>query len=422
MLIAIGGVAIILVFLYIFFLADTAPDVMPVKQQMISFSSVQFDWPESGGAEYYQISRKKLDAAAFQLMTKSTMAAFEDTSLSPGEDYLYQITAHKEDGSIIATGDLSIKTPAIEFGLSADEVNDKRISLVWNKLENMQNYILYRQDLDSDKPEELKEIYRGDKVVYEDKKLRPDHNYAYLLKVEFTDQSIYEAPLLELRTGVKTKAALTFGELRVNSTPEGAKVFMNGQELGNTPFKRKGLRTGSYNISLKKEGYSDYSHRVRIRANKITSVSPELVSLTGELAILVKPFGSILIDGELLKKDTPTKFTSKVQAGDHKVTIVHAGLGARWEKKINISGGKTHNIMVDFTRMVTLKVLSTPPGKIIVDGKSTGQDTPKEITVRVGQHIIGVRLEGFEMIGGSQNINFEEDLKEPLKFVLRKKK
>jgi len=197
---------------------------------------------------------------------------------------------------------------------------------------------------------------------------------------------------------------------------------MNGQELGKTPLRRKGLKTGLYRISLKKEGYSDYSRKIRVRANKRTSISPELVSLTGELAVLIKPFGSILIDGKLLKRDTPTKFTTKLQSGDHKLTVVHAGLGARWEKKIKIDGGKINNITVDFTKMVSLKVTSNILGTIIVDGKSTGELTPKQIKIRVGQHIIGVRKEGFEMEGGSKNINLDNDLDDPLKFILRERK
>ena len=235
------------------------------------------------------------------------------------------------------------------------------------------------------------------------------------------NQATFESPLLEVKTGEKAKTAVTFGELQINATPEGAKVFMNGQELGNTPFRRKGLRTGSYNITIKKDGYSEYAEKVRIRANKVTTLAPELVSLSGELAILVKPYGSILIDGELVKRDTPTRYISRLSAGDHKITIVHSGLGARWEKKVKIAGGKSHDIHVDFTRMVTLNIVSTPPGTIIVDGVSTGEVTPKQIRLRVGQHIIGVRLEGFEMVGGSKNINIEEDLKEPLKFVLQEK-
>ncbi len=422
MLLVIGGALIILIFLYLFFMVDTTPDIIILKHGKISHNSIQIEWPENSDSEYYQISRKAQNEIDFKLVTKSSSTAFEDTSVSPGKDYVYQITAHKQDGTIIATGELSVQTSDIEFGFKSDDTSDTYISLVWNRLENMQNCILFRQAKDSKSPDELKEIYRGNETEYYDKKLKPEHNYAYLLKVEFVDKSVYESPLLNLRTKAKLKSAITFGELRINSTPPDAKVIMNGQDLGNTPFRRKGLKSGLYKITLKKEGFSDYKKSVRVRGNKISRLSPELVSNNGKLSILVKPFGSILIDGKLLKRDTPTQFNTEILAGRHKLTIVHSGLGSRWEKRIEVVGGKTHDIFVDFTKMVNVTVISKPWGTIIVDGKLTGDVSPKQIKVRVGQHIIGVRREGFEMEGGSKNINLDDDLKEPLEFILLEKK
>jgi serine/threonine protein kinase len=422
MLLAVGGVSVILIFLFLYFMIDTTPDMITIEQGRISYDLIKINWPEKSNSEYYQISKKAQNASDFQLLAKSSTTVFEDTSVLPGENYVYQITAHEQDGSIIAMGEILVQTPKIEFGLAADEVSDTWVSLVWNQLENIQNYILFRKDKESKSPDDLKEVYRGNETEYYDKKLKPEYNYSYLLKVKFIDQKVYESSYLEVTTAEKTESAVTFGELRINSTPDDAKIFMNGRELGKTPFRRKGLKSGSYKITIKKEGYSDFTKRVRIKANKITKFSPELVSLSGKLAIKVKPFGSILVDGKLLKRDTPTQFTTDILAGKHKVTVVHAGLSARWEKMINVSGGKTQNILVDFTKMVNITVVSKPGGTIIVDGKSTGEATPKQIKVRVGQHIIGVRREGFEMEGGSKNINVDADLKEPLEFVLREKK
>jgi serine/threonine protein kinase len=418
---AVSGTALILILYYLLFQADSSPDQLNVVQGNISYSSIQFSWPEIQAADHYQISRKPVDESTFQPIIKISTAVFEDTTLNPDQGYDYQITAHEKDGKIIAIGKISAKTRSVDLGLMVDLVTAAEVSLAWNQVQNTDTYILYRQEADSKSYDDFKEVYRGQALEYTDKKLKPDHSYAYMLKVEFKNQTEFESRVLDVKTEEKTKAALAFGELQVNSNPEGATVIMDGQELGRTPFKRKGLRTGKYKIVVKKEGYSDFSETVRIQANRATEVSPDLMSLNGELTILVRPYGSILIDGELLKKDTPVQYHTELPAGEHKINIIHAGLGARWEKRIDISGGKSHNILVDFTKMVTLSISSEPAGMIIVDGKPTGDMTPKQIKVRVGQHGIGVRLEGYEMVGGSKNINFEENLEKPLKFVLKKK-
>jgi hypothetical protein len=66
-------------------------------------------------------------------------------------------------------------------------------------------------------------------------------------------------------------------------------------------------------------------------------------------------------------------------------------------------------------------VASTPWGDIYVDNQPTGFQTPKEITLNVGKHVIEVRREGFEPVDGPRVINFENNLAQPLRFELKKK-
>jgi hypothetical protein len=244
-----------------------------------------------------------------------------------------------------------------------------------------------------------------------------------MVKAKLTNQNEFESNFLNVVTEPKrkTRPGLAFGTLEINSVPEEAKIFMDGKELGTTPFLRKGLKAGSYEIVLKKEGYSDFTEKVRIRGNRRTKISPELVSIYGTASILVRPYGTILIDGKLMKKDTPTQFKADLLAGKHKITVVHTGLSARWEKDVMIEGGADQRINIDFTKMFKVTVTSQPSGIIIVDGVATADKTPKTISVRSGQHIIGVRLAGYEMVGGSKTVNLESDLEEPLEFTLKKK-
>lgn len=50
--------------------------------------------------------------------------------------------------------------------------------------------------------------------------------------------------------------------LVVNSTPRDAKIFINGQLLGTTPFLKRGFRTGRGFIEIRKEGYYNYSRNI----------------------------------------------------------------------------------------------------------------------------------------------------------------
>ncbi len=231
-----------------------------------------------------------------------------------------------------------------------------------------------------------------------------------------------------------------FGELRIASTPSGAEVFLNGRHRGKTPFTEKNLLPENYDLLLKLNGYLDYFQRVRINAGETAAVSADLKikapviadqpekktedkpaqPTTGTVKILVKPFGSIFVDGQLKQSDWQFQHREELPAGKHTVRAVHRTFGT-WEKEITVAAGKTAELVVDFTKQVKVTVASTPWGDIYVDNQPTGFQTPKEISVRVGKHTIEVRRDGFETVGGPRVINFESDLAQPLRFELRKK-
>jgi len=420
---AAGGVGLILILVLIIIFSGKSTDVLTIKQGNVSYQNVQLIWPEVKNAESYEISKKSINASAFQLINTIQNTIFTDSTLNPGEECQYQINAKKKDGGILVAGKITAKTPSINFGLSVDNIASKEAAISWNQIENSQSYILFRRDNDPASSDKLTEIYRGNEHDYTDKRLKSNQSYSYLLKVKFRNNKEYGSAIMDVKTEVSLKIPppLAFGELRVNSTPSGAKVYLDGMELGSTPFTRKGLTAGSYKIKIKKQGYSDFSQTVRIRSNRATRLSPTLSSSTGNLAVRVKPYGSIYVDGKLYKKDSPVQFTTELSAGSHKVSIVHTGLAARWEKYININGGTTEKLLIDFTKIVNVMITSKPWATIVVDGKSTGQITPKQIKLRVGLHSIGIFREGYEMVGGSKIINFEYDIKEPFTFNLRQK-
>ena len=412
-LIAISGIIFLL-------LMDSGPDQMALASGKISYNAAELKWSELEDVDFYQISRKKPEMATFLALTNISAPLYTDTTVTPGETYQYQVSAYASGGKIRAIGELRIEIPGIEFDFTADIIEDKKATFSWNQIREIQAYILYRRA----ESEELREIYRGNTPGFTDLDLKPDRSYDYMLKAILQNNSEFESSYLNIVTNVSQKVSpkLAFGTLNINSTPGEAKIFMDGRELATTPFIRKGLTAGIYDITIKKEGFSDFNEKVSVRANKVTDLSPELVSLKGTLSIRAKPYGTILIDGKVLKEDSPTAYQVDLLAGKHKVIVAHSGLSARWEKEVLIEGGKVRDLIVDFTKMCSLTIVSDPAGMIIVDGVSTGHQTPKEITVRTGQHAIGVRLDGFEMVGGSQIINIENDLPRPIEFILKPRK
>jgi len=66
---------------------------------------------------------------------------------------------------------------------------------------------------------------------------------------------------------------------------------------------------------------------------------------------------------------------------------------------------------------VTSEPLNT---QIIVDGIPQNRNTPAQISLPPGQHTIAVQMKGYVMEGAAREITLESNLKQPLRFILKK--
>jgi len=227
--------------------------------------------------------------------------------------------------------------------------------------------------------------------------VRPDQNNSFIVR--------FDAPM---------------GAISFSSEPSGATIYLNGNRSGTTPQVVQNLTTGQHSIVVRKNGYRDFRANVSVKADEVELVNAKLQPLVGKANILVKPFGSIYIDGSLHKRNYQFRYETELGAGRHVIQAVHPSFGS-WQKEINIEPNKEESITIDFTRTVDFTVAAKPVwGTIYVDDVPKGE-TPKVITVRIGQHTIDVRRNGYETIGGPRNVNIEEGFKGPLVFELKEK-
>ncbi|WP_232054710.1 PEGA domain-containing protein [Thermococcus sp. 2319x1] len=71
-----------------------------------------------------------------------------------------------------------------------------------------------------------------------------------------------------------------YGYLRVESSPSGAEVYVDGSYVGTAPITDYRLSPGEHTIKVRKEGYQEYTITVNVEAGKSVSVSASLVPVT----------------------------------------------------------------------------------------------------------------------------------------------
>jgi len=266
------------------------------------------------------------------------------------------------------------------------------------------------------------------KTPYQNQNLKPGRYKVVASKEGFENYS----GEVTVRSGetvpleVTLKALTVTGRLSIKSDPEGATIFLDGRELGNTPQELNNVPAGSRQIELRKKGYKEYNATVVVEAQQLRTIDARLEALRGKLQVLVLPFGTIYIDGSAQARDSNVRFMKDLLAGSYELKVTHPTFG-NYKKTVNIKDGAVADIVVDFNRQLDIRVASfdetgTKPvwGEIYVDGVAQGQ-TPKQLKLRLGQHTIEVRRDGYTALDEAMIIDLEENREQPLKFRLRKK-
>jgi len=238
--------------------------------------------------------------------------------------------------------------------------------------------------------------------------------------------SLNEGQSLDISATLNEIAGAT-GSLVVNSQPSGARIYRNNQQTRfTTPYTFNELPTGRENISLRLSGYSNFDTTVAINEGNTTVMNPALRSAMGDLNVTVMPFGSIMIDGELVSENS-IRHSAELPAGQHTITAIHQTFG-EWEKTVTIRADATQDIQFNFNQTFSVTVASTPPfSQIYVDGELYQGDgdegeilTPGIVRLRPGRHVISVRKDGYALVGGERTIHIEEDRTDnPILFTLQ---
>jgi len=112
--------------------------------------------------------------------------------------------------------------------------------------------------------------------------------------------------------------AILGGEINISSFPQGAQVYIDGVYSGLTPIKTDSIPTGSHQIRLAKERYTDREVTVILERGQEKELNIRLIPMKGSIAISSDPPDmEVYLDDEF-KGNTPI-FIYGVIAGQHKL-------------------------------------------------------------------------------------------------------
>lgn len=229
---------------------------------------------------------------------------------------------------------------------------------------------------------------------------------------------------------LKLVAVIPTGNIVIDSTPKGATIFVNSIEKGKTPISVQNVRTGTYTITLKLDGYAESTDTVTVTEGKTTTYSPVLepVAATGSISVKSTPSGAtIYLDGRE-EGETPFVITG-VSPGSHTIRLTRTGYDD-YSVPVSVVSGKTAQLTILLTSSDdeedlepsttgSIAVSSVPSGaSVFLDGEKKGTSPVTLKGVTGGAHTVKLTLTGYSDYNGALAVVAGETI--PLKAELIK--
>ncbi|HNS30820.1 MAG TPA: PEGA domain-containing protein [Tenuifilaceae bacterium] len=222
----------------------------------------------------------------------------------------------------------------------------------------------------------------------------------YDLGLTLKQATVYELVLVTGTVEVIVKEAeIETQWLVINSTPEGADVYLNDQLQGQTPFQKE-IEVGKHAYRVEQLLYHPEVGLVTVTAQKKELMEIALRPNFGHIRVNTTPESgaTVTINGNPLASPSPVtsdRLKSGVYTVEANKTLFHTA-----SKQVTVSDGETTNVTIDLRPAFGgVRITSSPESgaEILLNGSPTGKTTPATLErLPKGEHTITVRKEWFQ--------------------------
>lgn len=214
---------------------------------------------------------------------------------------------------------------------------------------------------------------------------------------------------------VTLKAA--FGELMVTSEPSGAMVFIDGRQVGVTPYENRQQPSGTYNLKLTTDLYSDANEQVTVSDGQKTQKFVPLSKNFGTLKV-TSAGADIFLDGQ---KVASGEYSANLPPGQYKVKSVKS-LHRDDEREVFVLLGQTETVeLKPLPRQGAVSIVTQPfdarNAEIFINNQKRKETTPAVIPLLIGNYTVSVKKQGY--LDLSKNIEIKEGKEEELIFDMQ---
>ncbi|MDR3002449.1 MAG: PEGA domain-containing protein [Fibromonadaceae bacterium] len=130
------------------------------------------------------------------------------------------------------------------------------------------------------------------------------------------------------------------GSIRIESEPSEATVFINGQNMGKTPYNLASIAQGNYNIELQAENFKPFKQTVRVQSGQLSELNAKMEVISGSLFVQSQPSKAQVFMNENFMGLTPL-LLENINPGTIPVALRLKGFSEHKESAKILSGKKT---------------------------------------------------------------------------------
>lgn len=197
---------------------------------------------------------------------------------------------------------------------------------------------------------------------------------------------------------ISTDLDSNIGSISITTNPKGARIYMNGKNIGITPFNGE-FADGTHTFTLRYNNYADITAAVTIQKGKKISIHRNLNLLPGSFNITSEPSKAQVYVNNKYMGTTPLVLKDIPSNVNHKITVRRKGFASQTANH-RTSPGKQEPINFNLKRSLgDLELVINPPGvTVYIDnikyGVTKKSDTSKTSQVMLiknlspGEHTI----------------------------------
>jgi len=143
----------------------------------------------------------------------------------------------------------------------------------------------------------------------------------------------------------------SMAEVNLYSNPESADVYIDGNYTGYTTGRTFRLYPGSYSITLKKEGFQDWSTTAVLNSGKNQDIVANLLPLKGVVRIQSNTSCVLYIDGSKMQDlAAGSQYNFELEPGVHEFVFLKPGYYS-YTERVNVVSGSSYNIYPYFSSL-----------------------------------------------------------------------